>query len=71
MPTRPRIRPALRPTLQALYYTFHASLMLWNASFGSEYPAVAYWWRIERGAGVHTPLTRLSAEAGPGQEGSI
>eukprot|EP00965_Chrysotila_dentata_P074490 2460155-Pleurochrysis_carterae.AAC.5 len=29
------------------YFWFHASLMVWNASFGHAYPNVKYWWRIE------------------------
>ena len=32
---------------KALYYTFHASLVLWNASFGHAYPSLRFWWRIE------------------------
>eukprot|EP00316_Scyphosphaera_apsteinii_P002174 CAMPEP_0119348752 /NCGR_PEP_ID=MMETSP1333-20130426/109205_1 /TAXON_ID=418940 /ORGANISM="Scyphosphaera apsteinii, Strain RCC1455" /LENGTH=288 /DNA_ID=CAMNT_0007361343 /DNA_START=418 /DNA_END=1281 /DNA_ORIENTATION=- len=29
------------------YYWFHASLVLWNLTFGVHFPRVTHWWRIE------------------------
>mmetsp|Transcript_50982 Transcript_50982/g.108939 ORF Transcript_50982/g.108939 Transcript_50982/m.108939 type:complete len:320 (-) Transcript_50982:231-1190(-) len=29
------------------YWWFHASLLLWNRSFGHAYPRLRYWWRVE------------------------
>lgn len=29
------------------YFFFHASLLLWNATYGHAFPGIEYWWRIE------------------------
>ena len=29
------------------YFYFHASLLLWNMTFGHAYPRVKYYWRVE------------------------
>ena len=43
----PRLTHAWIPRDTGRYFWFHASLLLWNATYGHAYPAVRYWWRIE------------------------
>lgn len=35
------------PTYLPLYYFFHTSLLIWNATHGHAYPRLQYFWRLE------------------------
>ena len=41
------------------YFYFHASLLLWNMSFGHAYPRVKYYWRFEPDVLFNSRLNRL------------
>ena len=41
------------------YFYFHASLLLWNMTFGYAYPRVKYYWRVEPDVLFNSRLNRL------------
>ena len=41
------------------YFFFHASLLLWDATFGGSYPSLAFMWRMEADALFAGPLSRM------------
>ena len=41
------------------YFYFHASLLLWNMTFGHAYPRVKYYWRLEPDVLFNSRLNRL------------
>ena len=41
------------------YFYFHASLLLWNMTFGHAYPRVKYYWRVEPDVLFNSKLNRL------------
>ena len=47
------------------YFFFHASLLLWNATFGQSYPSIERFWRIEPDAIFAGPLSRMLELASP------
>ena len=51
------------PAKQRYYWYFHASLGLWNATYGHAYPRVRWWWRLETDVLCTASLASLVAAA--------
>lgn len=52
-------RPMRTPRKVSKYLFFHASLLLWHATFGARYPRVEHYWRIEPDVLFAGPLSQL------------
>ena len=56
---------AATPRKVSKYFFFHASLLLWQATFGHAYPRLEYYWRMEPDVAFAGPLATMLELARP------